>query len=178
MKSNFFHISALLVVSFLSTYLFFVDNSWHFFLRDSFALELILMFLGAVCAGLLIYFKCRSVSKSQAICLLGLLALNMLVVIPPIVNYAHPFVNIQIYIILHVILFSLMLWRLNNRLVFTVLSGYMICCSAIAYRLDTILYPCHDGESLCVGNLEMLISVLVLFVVASSVLIFWNFKEN
>lgn len=174
--NKFLHIAILLFVSLASTFLFAADK-WQFFYGESCVIELLIMFLGSVVACVLGCYKRPFATRLQFFQFLGLILLNFIIVIPPIVNHTRPFINIGIFQVLHFILLLASSFSQKKRFRFTVLSGFMIYCSAIAYRLNTIGYFFHDGEGLGVGNLEMFVSVVVLFCVTSIIICIKTFEE-
>lgn len=174
-KNKLLCIAALLVVS-ISSFFLFAAEKWQFFYGESCVIELLLLFFATVVICPLTYYN-WTLKKSHFYIFLGLALANTLIVIPPLVNHTNPNLNIHIFQLLHLVLL-LSTFITQKKIVHdTVLSGYMIYCSAIAYRLNTVGYFFHDGEGLGVGNLEMLISIFVLFCVSSLVICFKHYKE-
>lgn len=176
MKDIAINIISLLVVSIASIIIFAADK-WQYFCGESYIMELVLMFTGTMVANSFAYYKSPFSSKGQFLLFLGISLINTLVVIPPIVNNTAPITNIKIFQVMHLVLIVTMCFTLKKRLQFTILSCLMIYCDAIAYRLNTIGYPVHDGEGLAVGCLEMIISITILFI-ATSIIMAKKTKEE
>lgn len=170
MRKALLYIVFLLFISVISFSLFVVEK-WEYFYGDSCIIEFVITLIVVVLSGLIIFYRFRPFLKKQALSIISILITNILCVIWSSIS-TNGIYNMFYYQLLHLLSFLLMLYACKKCTVITILSGVMIFCSPIAYRIDTIRWVSHDGETMGVGNFAMLISVSVLFIVSSVIILF------
>ena len=183
MKNKLLHILALLAFS-VASFIFFSVSPEEYFWRkylygDTFIMEFLLLTLAAVLSSLIIFVKFSPTSKIQILSIIAFVIINIGVAILSFDNSDEGIKNSFWFIIMHFLSFVLMI-PIKNSNPILILSAFMIFSSAIAYRIDGI--SCYtfrddeDGNYLC--NFAMLISIFVLFLVASVIILFKRFSED
>lgn len=166
MKNDLLRILVLLTFSVATFQIFSVSPEEYFWRKylygDTCIMEFLLLILAAVLSSLIIFVKFSPISKIQISSIIAFVVINIGVVIYSYNDSDAGLSKCFGYQIMHFLSFVLMIPIKNSNSIL-ILSAFMIFSSAIAYRIDGISYPFHDGEGLGVCNLAMIISIFVLF---------------
>jgi|GEM_PF-1300414 len=184
MKNDLLRILVLLTFSVATFQIFSVSPEEYFWRKylygDTCIMEFLLLTLAAVLSSLIIFVKFSPTSKIQILSIIAFVVINVGVVLLSF-NISDGGLSKKCicFQIMHFLSFVLMI-PIKNSNPILILSAFMIFSSAIAYRIDGI--SCYtfrddeDGNYLC--NFAMLISIFVLFLVASVIILFKRFSED